>query len=245
MILNKSREFNIPWITGLNSGDGGLKAAPIFAKEKLVQDLDREFDRIVPISMFYGETSLKTEEVSHRIRDFYFGDQPINNNTLHSVVDMFTDNWFLSGADQAVKLQVAVSSAPVYYYYFDYRGTKSFSELFSGLTTDFGVCHADELQYLFPSDRVFPGLVPSEKDIEITDKMITMWTDFARTGNPTPDEKDIAVRWQPITSSNLEYLHIGSDVYMDSGLLKERAEFWASLPVRPNLFTSNMHKDEL
>nr|CAD7403628.1 unnamed protein product [Timema poppensis] len=201
MILNKSREFNIPWITGLNSGDGGLKAAPIFAKDNLVQDLDREFDRVAPISMFYGETSLKTEEVSQRIRDFYFGDKPINNDTLHSVVDMFTDNWFLSGADQAVKLQVEVSSAPVYYYYFDYRGTKSFSELFSGLTTDF---------------------------------------DFARTGNPTPDEKDVAVRWQPITSSNLEYLHIGSDVYMDSGLLKERAEFWASLPVRPNL-----HKDEL
>nr|CAD7198129.1 unnamed protein product [Timema douglasi] len=197
MILNKSREFNIPWITGLNSGDGGLKAAPIFAKDNLVQDLDREFDRVAPISMFYGETSLKTEEVSQRIRDFYFGDKPINNDTLHSVVDMFTDNWFLSGADQAVKLQVEVSSAPVYYYYFDYRGTKSFSELFSGLTTDFGK-------------------------------------------NPTPDEKDVAVRWQPITSSNLEYLHIGSDVYMDSGLLKERAEFWASLPVRPNL-----HKDEL
>nr|CAD7404517.1 unnamed protein product [Timema cristinae] len=245
MILNKNRKLNIPWITGLNSGDGGLKAAPIFAKDKLVQDLDREFDRIAPISMFYGETSLKTEEVSQRIRDFYFGDQPINNDTLHSVVDMFTDNWFLSGADQAVKLQVAVSSAPVYYYYFDYRGTKSFSELFSGLTTDFGVCHADELQYLFPSDRVFPGLVPSQKDIEITDKMITMWTDFARTGNPTPDEKDVAVRWQPITSSNLEYLYIGSDMYMDSGLLKERAEFWASLSVRPNLFSSNIHKNEL
>ncbi|KAJ8871578.1 hypothetical protein PR048_027904 [Dryococelus australis] len=245
LLLNRSKLLNTSWITGLNSGEGGLRAAPIFANQELVAELNHRFNEIAPISMFYGQTSPKVDEVSQRIRNFYFGNEAIDSETVYSAVDMFTDNWFLHGANQAVKLQAAISNAPVYYYYFTYRGTKSFSELFSGINTDFGVCHADELQYLFPSNRVFPDLVPSEEDNKIADILITTWTNFARTGKPSAEEVNVPVEWKPVTPSALEYLHIGSEIFMSRDLLKERAEFWASLPINKHQIYAHFAKDEL
>ena len=57
---------------------------------------------------------------------------------------MYTDSFFLSAADQAVRLQLPTTvAAPIYYYYFAYRGHHSFSEVFGDPNRDFG--ELDEL----------------------------------------------------------------------------------------------------
>jgi carboxylesterase type B len=54
---------------------------------------------------------------------------------------------------------------------------------FDGLRVIFsGVCHADELIYLFPSARVFRNISATLEDEQMTDCLIDMWTNFARTG---------------------------------------------------------------
>ncbi|PSN39205.1 Venom carboxylesterase-6 [Blattella germanica] len=240
-LLQKAPD-NIPWLTGINSGDGALKAAPIYEKPELVLDLDKQFEYVAPISLFYKDTSSPNmlAEISQRIRKFYFKEQPIGNNTLHEVVNMYTDSFFLSAADEAVRVQLArnkknSNSAPIYYYYFTYRGHHSFSELFGDPTRDFGVCHADELIYLFPSQRVFANYTPSKEEEEMADVLISMWTNFAHTGDPTPTHSWKGAAWLPVRSTDeLEYLHIGSpnEIYMKRGLLTQRAQFWNSLPLK-------------
>ena len=54
------------------------------------------------------------------------------------IFQMFTDSWFLSGAAEAVKLHVDIDLSPVYYYYFDYRGTYSYSTFYGDPTTNYG-----------------------------------------------------------------------------------------------------------
>jgi hypothetical protein len=56
---------------------------------------------------------------------------------------MYTDSFFLWAADEAVRIQLSRnildgSGASIYYYYFAYRGHRSFSELFGDPTRDFG-----------------------------------------------------------------------------------------------------------
>ena len=51
---------------------------------------------------------------------------------------MFTDGWFLQGADQAVSLHAAGGTAPVLYYYFTYRGPISYSTIFGDATGKYG-----------------------------------------------------------------------------------------------------------
>lgn len=69
--------------------------------------------------------------------------------------------------------------------------------------------------------------------------------------NPTPldTKKDVmSTTWQPVTSiDNLEYLHIESpsNIYMNSGLLKDRVRFWSSLPLGFTNTARALLRDEL
>jgi len=56
---------------------------------------------------------------------------------------MYTDSFFLWAADEAVRIQLSRNimeggGASIYYYYFAFRGHRSFSELFGDPTRDFG-----------------------------------------------------------------------------------------------------------
>ena len=173
---------------------------------------------------------------------------------------MYTDGWFLNGADEAVQYYLKYSDKPIYYYLFGHRGPSSFTEIFGDKEKDYGVCHADELQYLFPlAESLFPDKPQTPQDKKIAEIMTTLWVNFALTGyvtrgthtslswyffrDPTPTTSDLLPsKWTPVTGDNLEYFHISSDgASMHKGLFKKRAEFWRNLPIR----TSNEIKDEL
>lgn len=49
-------------------------------------------------------------------------------------------------------------------------------------TTIKGVCHADELIYLFPSAKIFGNFTATLEEEQMADCLIDMWTNFARTG---------------------------------------------------------------
>jgi carboxylesterase type B len=54
-----------------------------------------------------------------------------------------------------------------------------------------GVCHFDEMfllfkQHLIPVDGVF-----TDDDKSTSRNLLKIWTDFAKTGNPTPDPNGI------------------------------------------------------
>lgn len=67
---------------------------------------------------------------------------------------------------------------------FNYRGSTSFSDLLApNSDIEFGVCHGDELFYIFPFVKnVILSSVMTPQDQEMRAKMIKMWTNFAKFG---------------------------------------------------------------
>lgn len=46
-----------------------------------------------------------------------------------------------------------------------------------------GVCHADELQYLFPLGKsLFVSAAPTKQDEKIRQALLELWVNFANTG---------------------------------------------------------------
>ncbi|PSN42556.1 Venom carboxylesterase-6 [Blattella germanica] len=228
----------VPWMVGLNSGEGAVDAARILRNNSLAQDLDQRFDELIPMMFFIRETAAPStvKNISQQIRKFYFQDRPINNESASGIVDMSTDAHILFGTDEAVKRQAEKSPPPVYYYYFDYRGTNSRSSLYGDFNNDYGVSHEDELQYLFPQDHYFPNSTKSREDDNMIDILTTLWTNFAHTGNPTPKQSSLQT-WHPVSSPDLlEYAHIQSNgLKMEQNLLKPRVDFWTSLNIRSGI----------
>jgi len=216
-------------MTGIVSQEAAFKSAAIFSNPDLVNKLNKYFEQIVPLS--FGISS-DLKESSGKVRSFYFG----NSNgslTKPGVTDMYSDGWFLMGADNTIRTHYQYSSKPIYQYLFDYRGSVSYGTLFGDPTHDYGVCHTDDLLYLLNRRSIFPDYKPTDLDTKMSDVITTLWTNFAATGNPTPEEDLVtSVKWNPIQSNNLEYLHIknGSDISMADNLYVNRRKFWKNLP---------------
>ncbi|KAJ8950496.1 hypothetical protein NQ318_015240, partial [Aromia moschata] len=230
--FRSGRAADVPLIVGLNTEDGALKVAALSQRLHLVKEFSDNFEKLAPLSLFYDSWTDDMDSITKRIKEFYFGSEEIHKSDISNLIHLYTDGWFLSCADEAVRYQLKYSKQPVYYYLFAHRGVASLTEIFGGEDSDLGVCHADELQYLFPiGDGLFPDRKPSDDDKQVSTLLTTLWTNFAKTGNPTSEVNEvIKEKWQPVASSeSMEYYYIEKSTGMRSGLFLDRAKLWRSL----------------
>ncbi|PSN44747.1 hypothetical protein C0J52_10742 [Blattella germanica] len=140
-----------------------------------------------------------------------------------------SDVYFKYPAYQAVQLQTASSTSPVYFFQFDYVGRYGFRKAGAGFADLPGAFHGEELGYMFSVQTLNDlKLAEDEPEVQMMHKVVKMWTDFARTGNPTPDS-ELNIKWLPYTKENHNYLSIDEDLTMGTDLDKDRMHFWEQL----------------
>ncbi|CAG5008482.1 unnamed protein product [Parnassius apollo] len=223
----------VPWMTGLNQNEGCLKSVWITANSSRYQEFMSGFESIAPVT-FYYENSPYIDLITRRIKDVYFngGD---TEEIKTAILDIYSDSYFAYPALEAIELTFNYTKNPVYLYELTYRATNSFSQIFGDEVGDYGVCHADELMHLFPIH--FLSKPFSQKDREISELIITLWTNFATTGDPNKPIK-LPFKWEPATSGQqMEYLEIGVEQQMRNDLAS-RSRFWGSLPLWHNIRTT-------
>ncbi|XP_049860475.1 venom carboxylesterase-6-like isoform X1 [Schistocerca gregaria] len=215
----------IPWMTGANQDEGYLFAAACIPNKQLLEDLTQDGERLFPLSLSYdGEP--EADFVTKKIKDFYFSNGEVSVSKLS---ELYTDGLFIWNGEEAIRKYK--DTAPVYYYLLSYKGKYRMTKYLGGGDLDLGVAHGDDLFYLFSNNPYYPtsGDMPKE-DYEMVKTITKLWTDFAKTGNPTPDNDP--VHWPRVTSDgDLEYLDIGKQLEVKKGLFQERMDFWRSLPL--------------
>lgn len=89
--IYKSGKFKqAPWIVGLNTGDGALRAAGLVANPHLLEELDEDFNTLVPMSLEYEEYTDEIEDVTKKIREFYFGNKKLDESVKNELVNVST-----------------------------------------------------------------------------------------------------------------------------------------------------------
>uniref|UniRef100_A0A2A4JHL2 Carboxylesterase type B domain-containing protein n=1 Tax=Heliothis virescens TaxID=7102 RepID=A0A2A4JHL2_HELVI len=166
------------------------------------------------------------EEVdSDVVRQFYIGDSPLSEELQSLILDYGSDIAFNYPAEQSVERYVKAGARSVCKYVFSYEGGRNRAKINKNFTAD-GASHGDDTSYLFDM-KMFEGLQPSEEDQRIIDAMTTMWTNFAKYGDPTPLITDITpVRWRPSELSRRPYLSIDSELTVKSRVFHDRMAFW-------------------
>ncbi|XP_042887469.1 venom carboxylesterase-6-like [Penaeus japonicus] len=134
----------------------------------------------------------------------------------------------------------------VFAYELQHRGQFTFTDLYMGPSPDWilpYIGHLDDLQYLFNFDNLNISLSKPE-DFFVSRIMVDLWTNFAATGNPTPD-MSLGFKWEPAEPSNISYLGITSSPSMKVYGDDQNVEFWRNLPKKmnkllyPNRFSTN------
>nr|UPI11567.1 carboxylesterase 12 [Mythimna separata] len=229
----------VPWMTGLTTHEGCLKSVWITANNSRYEEFISAFDTIAPVT-FYYENSPYVNEITESIRQKYFkeGDLEATNRGL---LDIYTDSYFAYPAVEAIELVFNYTKNPVYLYELAYRATNSFSQIFGDPEGNYGVCHADDLMHLFPIGFLEKPI--SAEDIRMSETIVTLFTNFATSGNPN-EPVQVPLKWEAATSgSNMEYLEIASQSTMKKDLAS-RSRYWGTLPLWHNV-RSRRFMDEL
>ena len=132
---------------------------------------------------------------------------PVKNEEMakRSWVDFTTDAMFTAQMQKWGNLMSTVQS-PAYLYLWDWYPSVNGS-------SEYRAFHAAEVPYVFGQFDMFQIDI-SKRDLDFSQKMIKIWTNFAKTGNPSTQ----MVSWPEFNSSTNEYLSLGESIKVNKNL---------------------------
>ncbi|XP_047990812.1 LOW QUALITY PROTEIN: juvenile hormone esterase-like [Leguminivora glycinivorella] len=193
-----------------------------------VKELSKFLEFYVPMKMRFN-CGLKTQmEAAMQIKEFYE-----NGSTDPNVLMRFCSfEDFQYGVIQWQRVCAKSSPNKFYFYKFCCKSERNLMTYGLGLNELFGnepkVCHGDDLGYLFPLKGFNLTVDPESATFKMIDNVTKMWTNFAKCGNPTPDDS-LGVRWPEYTTDGEEYLEIGEELTPSSAVLKEEVELYENI----------------
>ena len=206
----------VPVMFGLCADEGLILSAP-FLRTRQRWDLMRsDWQSWAPLVLFGRERDLTRQEDREAARDigsFYYGDQtdiaslPSDDETLSKLTRMYTMSYFYSAADHDSRV-LAEAGIPVNVFILTHPPAFSLIEMFrlnlkqlfylfasrafghNPFPHNYGVCHGDDLNYLFPMDPPgFPSTVVTDSQKRVQRSLVNIVSSFAASGDPSATEE--------------------------------------------------------
>ncbi|XP_026758746.2 esterase FE4-like [Galleria mellonella] len=156
------------------------------------------------------------------VRHFYIGDEEINVNVKSKITDYMSDLYFIYPSFRSLQKYLN-NGAVIFHYMFSYNGGRNFVKDKDNITTG-NALHADEIGYLF--DISYMDDNPTAEDQLVIDRMTTLWANFVKFDDPTPETTDLLpVKWPASTKDILFYLNIDRDIDIKKRPFHERMTF--------------------
>lgn len=148
----------------------------------------------------HRELGLKIDEASRfgtRIKKVYFEYAHLTNTNYELFCQFSSDRHFWHGIQNVVKARVNADAAgKTFLYRFDASTELNMLKKYNKLDSYPGATHGDTTFYIFSTIYLSPPS-PDSIEFKLIQDMITMWTNFAITGNPN-DTK--ICEWEAVTS---------------------------------------------
>lgn len=132
--LGKPHGLSIPWMTGLTTDEGAMKSAPIINLPELYKDFNENFEKALPISLYYNHHDKSVQKsLTDQINQYYFGMRKLNLELHQNLTNLYTDGWFLAGTDEYLNIRLDQKErGPTFIYLFAHKGEASLTEIFKG-----------------------------------------------------------------------------------------------------------------
>ncbi|CAG0896714.1 unnamed protein product [Darwinula stevensoni] len=234
-ILQSGDYTAIPWMTGVNREEGLLLVYPALRKKELFTEIDQKWNEVYcPLFLYLEGPEVKNVRVTcEAIRSKYFKELPINMDSISDLIRVMSDRlFFLSTLKSA---QLHSRRAPTYVYKLEYEGKIGLmdiqlaEDLADGMLKPHGVCHFDEIPFLFDI-QLFPPIQDGSNDAVVRNRFLDLWMNFTYNGSPTQNPLENEPHWFPYTEADDRHYVI--DVYprLARDLVNSDViEFWESL----------------
>ncbi|XP_045489150.1 juvenile hormone esterase-like isoform X1 [Pieris rapae] len=165
------------------------------------------------------------DDIVDRIKRYYDIHEKEGQDEYENVLKFFSDLYFNYPTDRTINKYLGSGAKKIYQYVFSYSGNRNLMKVMRNISVE-ATTHGDDLGYLFKMTCLEKT---SDSDQLLVDRMVKMWTDFAKYGDPTPKTSNLLpVKWVPTTKQR-KYLIIDTVMRMDDTLLHDRIKFWRNL----------------
>ncbi|XP_049842019.1 esterase FE4-like [Schistocerca gregaria] len=223
--LVQSGAYNdVAYMTGITSAECLKFVAPNgeLSTAEQVADLDHNFDLYVAPDLRLP-TEEEREEGAKEVRQFYYGNSTITLQDNYTTVAFTSDMVFGEGIDLVVQRMAQHGTQPVYYYRFSYVGPLTAYPGYDGAN------HSNDINYMFVG-RGAETLEDGSEAALVRSRLIAMWTNFAKYGNPTPNVDSVVTQnWTRYTTEEAPYLNIDANLTLRHKLKQNEYTFWHSL----------------
>lgn len=167
-----NKKANVLW--GFTKDEGNLFVSGILPDPVPVEDIDKEFDKLVP----YNRTRVLIESPYYK-----------KDNSTDSVRKAFGEgisDYYWVCPYLIFSRAGAIQNSNFYTYQMDHGRTASILGIPPTPLCQGYVCHGDDLIPSFGSGDVIPGVEQTGDDARFARQVIDRFTTFAKTGNPNP-----------------------------------------------------------
>ncbi|XP_033213106.1 esterase E4-like isoform X2 [Belonocnema kinseyi] len=227
--------IDVPVIIGYTSDEGILTLADGASEsEQFYKNCDKTFETDLA-SDFKLESSTLVSHLSKEVKNYYFKGNPITKKEQAALVQYKGDINFVNGIMQMLDIQ-SQKNTLTYLYKYSHHPKYSVLQMALNLKVE-GACHADDLIHLFYMNSLSDSLQLKcgTTDYLLMEHMTKMWTDFAKTGNPTRSEA-VNINWPPYISERKSCLQIKKDLAIIENFEEESWKFWKPIFNKYKLF---------
>ncbi|KAM7537428.1 hypothetical protein Aperf_G00000070304 [Anoplocephala perfoliata] len=165
------------------------------------------------------------------------------------LLEVFSD-FFCNAPTYRAALEQAKVNASVYFFSMTYRSPKELRPQIYGtyhgteIPYVFGFSFLDDIHWstLFDSATMPVSMRMNDyrnpKDIKMARLLISLWSSFIKTGNPTPDPKTLGFLWTPLSDESLPYLNISDESKMMYNYRQQYIQLWT-----PSFNSTTYHKE--
>ena len=140
-----------------------------------------------------------------------------------------SEAWFLYPMVRSIKQHLTSRKhTPTSVYSFQFRGRYSFSKLFTGTDTPYGISHPDEMIYLFRMPLFFPEFPPGSPEAEMTQLWVKFFVDFATHDIVDKVGTCYGEKCEVMTFANTNNRYFPVSKRLVPGLDEEMYSFWRS-----------------
>ncbi|KAJ8733882.1 hypothetical protein PYW07_014433 [Mythimna separata] len=248
-IFKKGDYKKLPVMNGFANMPGQVRI-PFFNSWK--HKMNKKFSDFLPANLKF-ESEKEREEVAKKIKEFYFGDKPVDENNTLLYVDYFSDIMFTYPTLWATKLQVEAGNKQIYLYEYSFVDANDTAVLNTNVR---GATHcADSIAVLDGAANVTEAdkslATPEFRKMQKTLREI--WHNFIKTGKPVP-EGSLLPAWPPTGADRSPHMVLDKKLELHGMLLEKCTRFWDDIyeryhrdavppptpPRRPNAGVQNL-----
>ncbi|XP_026323536.1 esterase FE4-like [Hyposmocoma kahamanoa] len=248
-ILKNGKYNKVPILYGFANMEGINRVQ--MGYDLFKDKMNSKFSDFMPADLEF-ESEAQKQKVAKQVKEFYFGDKAVGDDTILAYIDFFTDVMFAYSTLRAVKYHAEAGHNQVYVYEYSFPDDQIMPETIKAKVR--GADHCAQTTAVLDSPPEGSEWAPPENKSEEYKRlraiMRELWLNFITTGKPVPSESALPA-WPPANASGAPYMSLTMPPQLvDGPLLERRTRFWDAIydkyyrtPVPPPTPPPKMHTE--